>query len=46
MGKTVMNILSTRLKDEGKYKCVATNSAGTATQMIHLFVGGRISFCC
>ncbi|VDM60010.1 unnamed protein product [Angiostrongylus costaricensis] len=42
MEKTVMNILSTRLKDEGKYKCVATNSAGTATQMIHLFVGAAL----
>ncbi|KAJ1352360.1 hypothetical protein KIN20_008683 [Parelaphostrongylus tenuis] len=37
--KTIMNILSTRLKDEGEYKCVATNSAGKATQLIHLFVG-------
>ncbi|KAK6759923.1 hypothetical protein RB195_021467 [Necator americanus] len=41
--KTIVNILSTRLSDEGEYTCVAVNSAGKATQKTQVYVGGKFS---
>ncbi|EYB86274.1 hypothetical protein Y032_0282g1279 [Ancylostoma ceylanicum] len=37
--KNVVNILQTRLSDEGEYSCVAANSAGKATQKTQVYVG-------
>ncbi|RCN41236.1 hypothetical protein ANCCAN_12803 [Ancylostoma caninum] len=42
--KTTVNILQTRLSDEGEYSCVAANSAGKATQKTQVYVGGVFCF--
>ncbi|EPB79674.1 immunoglobulin I-set domain protein [Ancylostoma ceylanicum] len=42
--KNVVNILQTRLSDEGEYSCVAANSAGKATQKTQVYVGGVFYF--
>ena len=33
------------LSDSGEYVCTASNTAGTTSQSIHLFVGGNLAFC-
>uniref|UniRef100_A0A1I7X454 Hemicentin-1 n=1 Tax=Heterorhabditis bacteriophora TaxID=37862 RepID=A0A1I7X454_HETBA len=37
---SVVNIISTRLSDEGEYSCIAMNPAGNATLNTQLYVGG------
>ncbi|KAK6031599.1 immunoglobulin I-set domain protein, partial [Ostertagia ostertagi] len=36
---TIVNLLSTNLDDEGKYVCIAENSAGNTSRTTHLHVG-------